>query len=137
MRTGTLVDRCDHCGHLLVRMNPGQHAAVEAIYEDISAQLDFPAGSGHMLDPDEWHQIMVAAFAKEKGWKPKILPALDGDGFVMVMRTKQSRLTKRQGSELIEFARAYSVNRGAVLREWDEDGNLVSGAPLNALAKAA
>lgn len=123
---GALVDRCDRCGALLVKMHHVQHAIVQAVYEDLSAQLDFPAGSRQMLEPEEWHQIMVAAYAKEKGWKQKMLPALDGDGFVMVMRQKQSRLTKRQGDELIEFARAYATGRGAELREWDEDGNLIA-----------
>lgn len=127
MSRGALVDRCDRCGALLVKMHHVQHAIVQAVYEDIAAQLDFPAGSGNRLDPDEWHQVMVAAYAKEKGWKQKMLPALDGDGFVMVMRTKQSRLTKRQGDELIEFCRAYATGRQAVLREWDENGNLISG----------
>lgn len=120
MSRGTLVDRCDRCGAVLVKMNHAQHAIVEAVYEDIAEQLDFPEGTGHKLEAYEWHQVMVAAYAKEKGWKPKMLPALDGDGFVMVMRTKQSRLTKRQGDELIEFARAYALGRAATLRDFEK-----------------
>ena len=120
MKGGTLVDRCDRCGHLLVRMMPAQHAAVEAVYEDMAAQLDFPAGSGQMLESWEWHIVMVGSYAQYKGWKPKILPTIEGDGMVVVMRQKQSRLTKAQGSELIEFTKAYAVNRGAVLREWEK-----------------
>lgn len=119
MSRGSLVDRCDRCGHLLVKMVHAQHAIVEAVYEDMAEQLDFPIGTGHKLEAEEWHQIMVAAYAKEKGWKQKMLPALDGDGFVMVMRQKQSRLTKRQGDELIEFCRAYALGRGAQLREFE------------------
>jgi hypothetical protein len=137
MRAGTLVDRCDRCNALLVRMNPRQHAAAEAIYEDMAAQLDFPEGSGEMLEAWEWHQVMVGSYAKMKGWLQKILPTIDGGGMVPVMRTKQSRLTKAQGSELIEFCKAYAVGRGAEVREWDQDGNLIAGAPLNALRRAA
>ena len=118
-------------------MKPSQHAAVEAVYEDMAGQIDFPAGSGNMLTPEEWHQVMVASYAQEKGWKPKILPTVDGRGLVVVMRQKQSRLTKAQGSELIEFVKAYASGRGAEVREWDEDGNLMAGARLNALARAA
>lgn len=117
-------------------MTPQQHAAVEAVYEDMAAQLDFPAGSGNMLEPEEWHMVMVGSYAEYKGWKPKILPTIDGKGLVVVMRQKQSRLTKVQGSELIEFTKAYACGRGAEVREWDEDGNLVSGGH-NALARAA
>lgn len=113
----TLVDRCDHCGVWLRKMTPEQHAAVEAVYGEIAEQLDWPIGSGIKRTPWEWHQLMLAAFAKEQGWQPQILPALDGHGFVMVTRTKQSRLTKRQGSELIEFAKAQAVLFGVVLHE--------------------
>ena len=127
---GALVDRCDRCGALLVKMQPKQHAAVQAIYEDVASQLDLPAGSGNMLEADDWHQVMMHAFAKEQGWDPKLLPSLDGQGMVLAVRPRQSRLTRRQGAELIEFCRAYAINRGAVLREWDEHGNLIAGPHL-------
>lgn len=123
---GALVDRCDRCGHLLVKMQQAQHAAVEAVYEDMAGQLDFPAGSGEYLNPEEWHQVMVASYAQHKGWKPKVLPTVDGDGLVVVMRQKQSRLTKAQGSELIEFVKAYAVNRGARLRDFDRQREAVA-----------
>lgn len=123
---GALVDRCDACGRLLVRMTPAQHAAVEAVYEDLAAQLDFPEDSGRMWDAWGWHQIMVGLFAEENGWQPTMVPTPKG-GMLPIVRTKQSRLTKRQGSELIEFAKAYGANRGAVIREWDQDGNLIPG----------
>ena len=110
-----------------MKMHHVQHAIVQAVYEDIAVQLDFPEGSGEMLSPDEWHQVLVDAYSKEKGWTSRMVPALDGNGYVMLMRTKQSRLTKRQGDELIEFARAYATGRCAVLREWDQDGNLIAG----------
>jgi hypothetical protein len=102
---GALVDRCDRCGHMLVRMTPAQHAAVEAVYEDMAGQLDYPAGSGEMLQPWEWHQVMVASYAEYKGWQPKMLPTTESGTLVPVMRQKQSRLTKGQGSELIEFTK--------------------------------
>lgn len=114
-----LVDRCDRCGAVLVKMTPAQHAAVEAVYEDISGQLDFPEGSGRRWDAWGWHQIMVGLFAEEQGWEPTFVPTPKG-GMVPIVRTKQSRLTKRQGSELIEFTKAYAINRGVRLREWPE-----------------
>lgn len=131
---GALVDRCDRCGALLVKMQHYQHAIVQAVYEDMAHQLDYPAGSRNMIDADEWHQVMLNGFAKEMGWTSKFLPSLDGRELVPVMRTKQSRLTKKQGNELIEFCRAYATSRGAVLREWDQDGNLIAGRPLRKAA---
>jgi hypothetical protein len=125
---GSLVDRCDKCGALLVRMRQDQHAAMEAVYEDLAAQRDWPMGSGQMLDAWQWHQLVLFAFAKEQGWNPVLAPALDGGGLVLVMRQKQSRLTRRQGSELIEFAKAWATHHDVVVREWDEEGNLISAA---------
>lgn len=122
---GTLVDRCDHCGAYLRPMSQAQHAAVEAVYEDLVQQCDFPMGSGQMWDAWGWHQILVGLFAEENGWRPKMVPTPSG-GVIPVVRTKQSRLTKRQGSDLIEFCKAYAANRGARIREWDEDGNLIA-----------
>ncbi len=131
---GSLVDRCDRCGALLVRMRPDQHAAVEAVYEDLSWQVDHPKVPGLKMQAWQWHQLMLFAFAKEKGWDPVLVPSLDGDGLVMLVRHRQSRLTKRQGSELIEFVKSEAIGYGAVLREWDEEGNLVAGQPPLRLA---
>lgn len=114
---GALVDRCDNCGRLLVAMTPRQHAAVESVYKDLAEQLDWPRGSGIKRTPYQWHQLAMGAFAEEQGWKPEFLPALNGSGFLMAIRTKQSRLTKRQGSELIEFARAWAIDNGVRLTE--------------------
>lgn len=115
----TLVDRCDRCGHLLVRMTQDQHAAVEAVYEDAEAQLDYPPNSGRMWSKEAWHQIILGLFAEEQGWElPTFVPSAKG-GVIPVMRQKQSRLTRRQGSELIEFAKAYVINRGGRVREWE------------------
>lgn len=112
---GALVDRCDRCGAVLVKMKHGQHGAVEAVYEDLASQRDWPIGSGNMLDAWQWHQLMLFAFAREQGWNPVLLPSLDGDGLVMTTRVKQSRLTKRQGSELIDFAKAWAAQNGVRL----------------------
>lgn len=131
---GKLVDHCDRCGALLIPMLPRQHAAAEAVYEDMEGQLDYPPNSGEMLTDFEWHQVMVASYAEYKGWAPKMLPTTESGQLVPVIRQKQSRLTKRQGSELIEYIKAYAVNRGAVVREWDEDGNLVVDAPMRKAA---
>jgi hypothetical protein len=124
---GALVDRCDRCGALLVKMQADQHAAVEAVYEDLEAQLDWPIGSGIKRAAPVWHQLMIDAFFREMGWRSDWLPALNGDGLVPTGRGSQSRLTKRQGSDLIEFAKAWAIERGVVLREWDEAGNLIAG----------
>lgn len=120
MRAGVLVDRCDRCAAVLVKMTPAQHAAVEAVYEDLAGQLDYPPDSGRRWDAWGWHQIMVGLFAEEMGWQPTYVPTPNG-GLIPIVRTKQSRLTKRQGSELIEFAKSYAIGRGATLRDFERE----------------
>lgn len=112
---GYLVDRCDRCNAVLVRMTPEQHAAVEMVYVELAEQLDWPRGSGIKRTPWQWHQLMLDAFVQEQGWKPEYLPSLLGGGFTMTTRQKQSRLTKRQGSELIEFAKSWAIDNGVEL----------------------
>lgn len=117
-------------------MTAEQHGAVEAVYEDLARHLDWPAGSGQILEPWDWHQLMVAAFARSQGWSVKVLPALDGQGLDSAYRQKQSRLTKSQGADLIEFAKAWATDHGVTVREWDEDGTLLteSSGPLRKAA---
>jgi hypothetical protein len=111
-------------------MTDEQHGAMQAVYEDLAALRDWPIGSGTYYDAWQWHQLVLYAFAKEMGWDPVLAPALDGDGMVLVTRQKQSRLTKKQGSELIEWAKAWATNHGVQVREWDPDGNLITEAAL-------
>lgn len=114
------IDRCDRCGAVLRSMTPEQHSAVEMVYADIADQLDWPQGSGVKRTPWEWHQLMVAAYAQEQGWQPIFLPSLNGEPWLtMVTRTKQSRLTKRQGSELIEFAKGWAIRHDVELHDVD------------------
>lgn len=110
---GALVDRCDACGTLLAPMMPGQHGDVEALYRDMAEQIDYPPGSGEMWTPFQWHQIMVGGYAEDKGWNPKFVPSPNGSGaMICVLRTQQSRLTKKQGAELVHYANAYAAERG-------------------------
>lgn len=115
--SASLTDRCDQCGALMRPMAPDQHAAVEGVYRDLEAQLDWPRGSGNKRASWAWHQLMIDAYVKYKGWGVLMLPALDGDGFVMTTRQRQSRLTIRQGAELVHFARAWAIDQGVKLTE--------------------
>lgn len=87
------------------------------IYKELSEQLDWPRGSGIKRDPWVWHQLMMAGFIKAQGWQVEFLPELEGSGLMPIMRAKQSRLTKRQGSELLEFAKSWALDQGVVLHE--------------------
>ena len=101
-------------------MTPEPHAAATMVYTDLAAQLDWPRGSGFKHDAWTWHQLMLAAFGYEMGWDPMLLPGLNGKGFVVTFRHKQSRLTSRQGSDLIEFAKSWAIDNGVQLNQPEE-----------------
>lgn len=110
-------------------MTPEQHAAVEAVYQDLSGQLDWPRGSGNKLTPWEWHQMVVAGYARYKRWHVKLLPAIDGAGMEPVYRQKQSRLTVKHGAELKHFARAWAIDNGVTLTEYEREEPPVEAVP--------
>lgn len=113
-----LVDWCDRCGAELRPPTPQQHRSVEAVYQDLAASgIVWPPKAGRCWNPFAWHQLMIAAFAEDKGWQPIIAPSLNGTKEpVIVLRVKQSRLTGRQSQELIHFARAWAIDHGVELR---------------------
>lgn len=100
-------------------MTPDQHSAATMIFVDMAAQLDWPRGSGRKWSAWHWHQFMLAVFAKEEGWDPQFMPLPPeyGAGAVLVVRSKQSRLTKKQGSDLIEFCKSWAIENGVELHE--------------------
>ncbi len=111
-----LVDRCPHCGRRIQQRSAEQNAAFHAICGELAEQLDWPAGSGNMIDKEAWKRLLVAAGERAAGRRAELYPALDGQGFDIVYR-RTSRLPKQDQSELIEFAKAYGAERGAVFRE--------------------
>lgn len=111
-----LVDNCPHCGKTIQQRGVEQSNAFHAICHDFSQQLDWPRGSGVKIDTIPWKRLLIAAWERTHGRRAEIYPALDGQGFDVVYR-RSSRLSKHEMSELIEFARAWGAENGAVLRE--------------------
>lgn len=78
-----------------------QNARLWSIADDISKSgMEW---GGLKLSKENWLRLLVAGV-----YKQKLVPALNGDGFVFV-NASTSRMTKAQISEVIAFAEAWCV----------------------------
>ena len=93
------------------KRNLEQNAAMWPILAEFSRQKPWMVnGETRKLTPDEWKDILTAAFRREK---VQMAMGLDG-GFVMLgQRTRE--FGKREFSEWLEFLHATAAHLGVVL----------------------
>lgn len=91
--------------------NTDQNAAMWPILEAFSEQLVWPVnGRMEKLSPEEWKDLLSAAFRKEQN---RVAQGLDG-GFVMLGQ-RTSRFSKREFSDWLEFLHATAADRDVVV----------------------
>lgn len=92
-----------------------QNALLWPLLECFSKQLEWPV-NGRMvkLEPDEWKDILSAAYKQES---QRVAMGLNGGMVMLGLRT--SKMTKAQFSEFIEFLLSVAADRGVVV-ERDE-----------------
>lgn len=78
-----------------------QNARLWAMLTDVATQLPW---HGVKLSADDWKLIFLDALSKEL----RIVPNLDGDGFVNLGRSS-SKLTKAEMSDLMELIAAFGA----------------------------
>lgn len=83
------------------------NARLWAALNDISEQVDW---YGRKLTSEEWKHVLSAGLKKQD-----VVPGIDG-GFV-VLGISTSKMTRREFSELIEFAYAFGSGRGVEFTE--------------------
>src|SRR5690349_10454691 len=69
------------------RRNLAQNAAIHAALTDIAEQLHWPpppSNHGQKFPLLTWKRLSMAAFLREEGESPDLIPALDGHGFDVV-----------------------------------------------------
>jgi len=84
------------------------NAALHAALNDIADQVvwqgqKFPAGV--------WKRLCTAAWLRERGDRPMMVPALDGVG-VDVIYERTSQMSKKEMGELIEWCHAFGAEHG-------------------------
>lgn len=90
-----------------VKRSLDQNAAMWPALRDFAAQVQWSVnGEERLLEPEDWKDILTAAFELEV----RVAPALNG-GIVM-LGARTSRYGKRQMGEFLSFVRAEGDQRG-------------------------
>ncbi len=88
-----------------------QNALLHKVLSDIASQVIW---QGHKLPVDVWKRLCVAAWLRERGEQPTMIPALDGKGFDVIFE-RTSRLRVSECAELVEWCMAFGSEQGV---EW-------------------
>lgn len=85
-----------------------QNAALWPLLTEFSEQLLWPV-NGRMvkMDPEEWKDVLSAAF---RGEQARLAMGLDGGVVMLGLRT--SKMGKKQFSEFLDFLHATAADRG-------------------------
>lgn len=93
--------------------NLEQNALLWVLLDAFSEQIQWPVnGAMSKLSPDEWKDVLSAAFKNET---QRVAMGLNGGMVILGLRT--SKLGKRQFAEFLEFVQAVAADRGVVLDE--------------------
>src|SRR5512135_1821232 len=94
-----------------------QNAAMWPLLTEFSRQLLWPVnGSMTKLTPEEWKDVLTAAFQRETA---RLAMGLDGGVVMLGLRT--SKMGKKRFSELLEFIHAVAADRGVKVRASQTD----------------
>lgn len=91
--------------------NTEQNAYLHKILSEIAKQVEW---HGRKLSLDTWKRLCTAAWLRELGESPEMIPALDGHGFDVIFE-KTSKLTIKQCASLIDWCSAFAAEHHVVL----------------------
>ena len=97
---------------------------------DICGQVPW---HGIKLDPEDWKLLFLDALKREM----RLVPNLDGTGFVAIDKTRSSRLSKQQFSDLIELIYAFGANHNVIWSDPNDVEAVRERAKLNAQRERA
>lgn len=85
-----------------------QNKLLHARLTDIANQVEH---AGKKWDVLIWKRLLTAAWLREAGERPQMIPALDGHGFDVVYE-RTSKLTVKQCAELLDWIEAFGGEHG-------------------------
>lgn len=85
-----------------------QNRLLHAALTDVAEQVEW---HGKKLSLDVWKRLCTAAWLREIGESPEMVPALDGKGFDVIFE-RTSTLTVPQMTSLIEWVLAFGAQNG-------------------------
>jgi hypothetical protein len=106
-----------------------QNSAMWPALTDISEQH---LHNGIRLDPKDWRLVFLDAFWRMKGEELRLVPNLDGTGFVPLSGRSTSDLSVPEMSEFIEMIKATGAGWGVVFHDGQEPGEAQEAPPVAA-----
>lgn len=85
-----------------------QNKKLHACLSDIAAQVEH---AGKKWDVLIWKRLLTAAWLRESGEQPQLIPAVDGNGFDVVYE-RTSRLSVKQCASLLLWIEAFGAEHG-------------------------
>lgn len=85
-----------------------QNAALHRALGCVASQYEW---HGKKLDIDIWKRLCTAAWLREIGESPEMIPAIDGKGFDVIFE-RTSTMTVSQMSSLIEWVHSFGAQNG-------------------------
>lgn len=85
-----------------------QNKLLHARLTDIARQVEH---AGKKWDVLIWKRLLTAAWLREAGERPQMIPALDGHGFDVVYE-RTSKLSVKQCAELLDWIEAFGGEHG-------------------------
>jgi hypothetical protein len=82
-----------------------QNKALHAMLADISRQVDH---AGRKWDVLIWKRLLTAAWLREAGDQPQLIPAVDGHGFDVIYE-RTSKMSVKQCAELILWVECFGA----------------------------
>jgi hypothetical protein len=81
-----------------------QNKLLHARLTDIAKQVEH---AGKKWDVLIWKRLLTAAWLRESGDQPQMIPAIDGHGFDVIYE-RTSKLTVKQCAELLDWVEAFA-----------------------------
>jgi hypothetical protein len=119
-RAHSWIDQCRNQLGTRVQFHPAkrtlpQNDRMWAMLTDIARQLDW---HGLKLETEDWKLLFLDSLKREM----RLVPNLDGTGFVAIDKSRSSKLSKTEFSNLIELIFAFGANHNIVWSDPDETG---------------
>lgn len=99
------------------RRSLDQNSRMWAMLTDVATQVQW---HGVKLRPDDWKLIFIDALRRELGAELRLIPNLDGDGFVNIGNSS-SDLTKEEMTALIELIFQFGANPDHLVKFGDDE----------------
>lgn len=99
---------CPNCGYEEASRNSDQNRKLHAMFQDLERQVKW---HGQELPAGVWKRLCTAAWLREEGERPAMIPALDGIG-VDVIFERTSKLSVKRCASLITWVDAFGAEHG-------------------------